>query len=113
MRSDQLERMRRIQEDMADVFFLEADPKTFPTMDTKEGRGDRYWLKKNASASLAIIGRIENLLALRDGRSSGGPTGEQEANDEASLEREIKAAEKNAERLGREAIERVRKRAKA
>lgn len=111
MRADQLLKMRELQESIADVFFLEADPKNWPDMQTRDSRGDRYWHKKNASASLALVGRIENLLALRDGRVPGGPNTEQESTDEASLDREISAAEKEAERLGREAVERLRKRA--
>lgn len=113
MRADQLEKLRRIQEDVADVFIAEADPKTWPGMETRDARGDRYWHKKNASASLQLVGRIENLLALREGRSSGVPPGAQEADDEAGLASEIKAATKEAERLGREAVARLSKRAKA
>jgi len=98
--------MRALQEALADTFFVECEPKDWPGLDTAEGRGDRYWLKKNASASLALIGRIENLLALRDGRVKGGPTpGEQEKQDEANLDREIRDAEKEAERLGRNVVQ--------
>ena len=111
MRLDQLERLRKLQERITDVFLEEAEPKTWPKTDTKDGRGDRYWLKKNATASLAIIGRIENLLALRDGRVAGGPTpGEQEKKDEANLEREIQDAEKEAAALGANVVELRRKR---
>ena len=115
MRADQLLKMRQIQEELADVFFEEANVKKWPDLLTRDSRGDRYWMKKNASASLAIIGRIENLLALRDGRASGGggPAAvEQERNDEASLDREIRKAEKDAAALGKAAVERIRKRAK-
>jgi hypothetical protein len=107
MRADQLEKMRALQERLAEVFFGECEPETWPALDTQQGRGDRYWLKKNAQASLVLIGRIENLLALRDGRASGGgPTeGEQQQADEAHLDREIAEAEKEAARLGRNVVE--------
>ena len=105
MRADQIERLRAVQEKLADLFFAECTPEAWPKLDTKEGRGDRYWLKKNASASLAIIGRIENLLALRDGRASGAtPPGDQERDDEKRLEGEIAAAEAEAEKLGRRVV---------
>lgn len=108
MRADQLEKMRALQEQLADVFIEEADPKGWPDTKTRDSRGDRYWMKKNANASLALIGRIENLLALRDGRASGGlgnnPEDAARKADEAKLDDEIAAAEREAERLGRNVV---------
>lgn len=62
--------MREIQVKVAEAFFEEGDPEKWPDMKTRDSRGDRYWMKKNAGASLALVARIENLLALRDGRKS-------------------------------------------
>lgn len=108
MRADQLEKLRKIQEDLADVFIDEADHTKWPDDKTRDSRGDRYWMKKNANASLVLIGRIENLLALRDGRASGGlGNGADDAArkaDEAKLDDEIKSAEREAERLGRNVV---------
>lgn len=106
MRADQVERMRSLQEDLADVFFAEADTKLWPGMDTRDARGDRVWWKKNASASLALVVRIENLLALRDGRSSGA--GGKTEEDEAALDREIAETTKEAEAIAKRAIERAK-----
>lgn len=108
MRADQLEKLRQIQEEIADLFIGECDTKGWPGLDTKDGRGDRYWLKKNATASLVLVGRIENLLALRDGRSTGerpNPEDEAKRKDEAHLDGEIAEAEKEAARLGRKVVD--------
>lgn len=107
MRQDQLERLRAVQEELADVFFGEADTKKWPGMDTRDNRGDRVWWKKNANASLSLVVRIENLLALRDGRASGGPAAGQTEDDEAALDREIAATTKEAEAIAQRAIERA------
>lgn len=103
MRADQLEKLRQLQERLADVFIEEADPQGWPDTKTRDSRGDRYWMKKNANASLVLVGRIENLLALRAGRASGGGDHAQKE-DEARLDGEIAAAEKEAERLGRNVV---------
>lgn len=105
MRADQLERMRKVQEEVADVFFAESDIKDWPGDGKKpkelsvQERGDRYWSKKNAAASLSLIVRIENLLALRDGRSSGGPKQPDIKDDEKNLDQDIEAAEREAAQL--------------
>jgi hypothetical protein len=117
MRADQLERMRAVQERMAEVFFEEADTANWTGSGkaskdmTREERGDRYWCKKNATASLALVVRIENLLALRDGRASGGPTPNQESDDEANLEKEVQSAEREARELARRVVDQAAGRA--
>jgi len=111
MRQDQLERMRSLQERLADRFFVELGDKpgaaptiALPELDTAQNRGDCYWLKKNALSTLTLIGRIENLLALRDGRASGGPNPDQVKDDEAQLDKEIAQAEREAAELGRNVV---------
>lgn len=102
MRADQLEKLRSLQESLADIFIEEADPRKWPDMQTRDSRGDRYWHKKNANASLVLVGRIENLLALRAGRTTGNDQASRD--DEAKLDGEIAAAEKEAARLGRNVV---------
>lgn len=106
MRADQLQKMRHLQEKLAEVFFTESDPDKWPDMLTRDSRGDRYWHKKNASASLSIICRIENLLALRDGRASGDAPNK----DDDNLDDEIKAATKEAEQIAAAAVKRAQQR---
>jgi hypothetical protein len=109
MRQDQLEKLASLQERIADVFLDEAEPDKWPSLDTAVGRGDRYWLKKNASASLAIMLKLENLLGLRQGRVDGA--GAPIAADEPDLEKEIRDAEKQTEKLINMAEHRRKKRA--
>ena len=62
MRSDQIERLTQIEEKLVDVFTSECQPETWPTMEDYKSRGDRYWHKKNALATLRIVGQIDHLL---------------------------------------------------
>lgn len=59
---DILARLSQRQEELAELFLTESDPATFPGLDTKEGRGDTLWLKKNAGQTLNLVCRIESLL---------------------------------------------------
>ena len=107
MRQDQFEALQQRGEQLVDVFLLESDPKGWPgagiepaTMD-KSTRGDRYWCKKDAVATLACAQRIFNLVQVIRERSApdlpSNPEEKQEVDD--SLDREVAAAEAEAARL--------------
>jgi hypothetical protein len=105
MRIDQYERLQALSEKLTDVFLDEADPDVWPgagiplaTMD-KATRGDRYWSKKNAAATVMLIGRVEQLTGMiQHGSNTGeGTAGVTETQDE--LDSEIDAAEKEAAKL--------------
>lgn len=109
MRQDQYERLQALTEKLTDAFLTEADPDTWSgagvaiaAMD-QQTRGDRYWCKKNAAATLSVIVRTTNLIGIIQMRGAGGGAGgvpppEQEQ-EENSLDAEMKAAEKEANRL--------------
>jgi hypothetical protein len=109
MRQDQYEKLQALTEKLADAFIAEADPDVWPgagialaTMD-QQTRGDRYWSKKNAAATLSVLVRTTNLIGIIQQHSSGGtaggvPTPEQDK-EESSLAADIKAAEKEATKL--------------
>lgn len=68
MRQDQYERLQQLEEKLLDVFFGESDPAEWPgfgkkiaAMDQQE-RGDLYWVKKNAAATLALTQRVGVLI---------------------------------------------------
>jgi hypothetical protein len=65
----------------------------------KATRGDRYWSKKNAAATVMLIGRVEQLTGMiQHGSNTGeGTAGVTETQDE--LDSEIDAAEKEAAKL--------------
>lgn len=107
MRQDQFEKLQTLSERLTDVALEEADPDNWhgkgltPDQMTRETRGDRYWCKKNAVATLSLIQRIHGLTdqirkasAAGEGGESGAVTG-----TEDELDNEINAAEKEAVRL--------------
>jgi hypothetical protein len=105
MRIDQYERLQALSEKLTDVFLDEADPEAWPgagiplaTMD-KATRGDRYWSKKNAAATVMLIGRVESLVGTIQADSNGGTGAAGVTDADSELDAEIAAAEKEAERL--------------
>ena len=108
MRQDQFEKLQTLSEKLTDVFLTEAEPDMWPGhgMDpgsmTQQTRGDRYWCKKNAVATLSLIGRVAsltNVIRMQGGEPlPPGPEQNGEA-EEDGLDAEIREAEKEAQRL--------------
>jgi hypothetical protein len=111
MRQDQFEALQARGEQLVDIFLAESDPAKWPghgiepaNME-KTTRGDRYWCKKDAVATLACAQRIFNLVQVIRERSvpvdlptpDGSPAAP--ADGETDLDREVAAAEKEAARL--------------
>ncbi|HHA2942795.1 hypothetical protein [Stenotrophomonas maltophilia] len=96
MRDDQRQRLADISEALAEVAIRDADPANWtaankPLCDmTKEERGDAAWCRKTAVQSVALLGRLQQIL--RD--TGGGKSGDDD--DPAS---DIKRAEKEARKL--------------
>lgn len=69
MREDQIERLQQLEESLVDVYLDEADPANWPGVGTagdhmtKEERGDRYWCKKNAAATVMLAMETRKLIA--------------------------------------------------
>lgn len=110
MRQDQYEKLQELAEKLTDAFIDEANPAAWPghgvgiaAMD-QQTRGDRYWCKKNAAATLSVIVRTTSLIGIIQQRSAAGnlaggvPAPEQET-EESGLDADIKAAEKEATKL--------------
>jgi hypothetical protein len=106
MRQDQFERLQQLEERLIDVAIEEADPDKWPgkgvavaAMD-QQTRGDRYWVKKNAVATISLAQRVGVLMGSVQGFGTT-PTAE-EGDDQQQhdhLDAEVKAAEKEAQRL--------------
>jgi hypothetical protein len=102
MRQDQYEKLQTLSERLTDVFLDEAEPEKWPGHNIDPGamdqqtRGDRYWCKKNAVATLTLIGRVEGLTDMIKKQSNGAAF---VADEEATLDAEINAAEKEAAKL--------------
>jgi hypothetical protein len=108
MRQDQFEALQARGEQLVDVFLAESDPSKWPGAGIdpanmeKTTRGDRYWCKKDAVATLACAQRIFTLVQVIRERSIPSNPGTQETpTDEHgdSLDAEVAAAEKEAQKL--------------
>ena len=97
MTPDQIEKLAAIETELVEVFVEECKPKAWPGMAKKDERGDRYWYKKNALATLTLAARIQTLL--RDVRGDGGKT----ADEDEDLDGD-KARKAEAEALTRQGV---------
>ncbi|ANA34475.1 hypothetical protein [Ralstonia mannitolilytica] len=108
MRQDQYQRLQDLTEKLTDKFLAEADPDTWPgagvalaSMDAQT-RGDAYWSKKNAAATLTLILKTVNLVGVIQRNSADGGGGAEvppEQDEPDGLDGEIRAAEKEATRM--------------
>jgi hypothetical protein len=115
VRAEQYEKLKALQEKLTDTVIDEADPDKWPGEGkelaelTREERGDRYWCKRNAAASLSIIMKMHNLIGVIEHGASRKPN-ELEGDDEGDdLDTEVKAAEREAKRI----LNRMQTRARA
>jgi len=110
MREDQYLRLQALSTKLAEAFIEEADPDHWsgagkkPNEMDKTERGDRYWCKRNAAATGALLLRVGSLTSMiqRDSAGSGGAgevTPEGADGEADGLEREIAEAEKEGSRL--------------
>ncbi|WP_034374358.1 hypothetical protein [Comamonas testosteroni] len=118
MRQDQFEALQKRSEELVDRFLEESDPQAWPgagvpvsAMD-KQTRGDLYWVKKNAVATLACAQRIVGLVGQIRQRTSNPESPEDPAAvtaGEDSLDDEVVAAEAEAARLMNQVLQSVKK----
>jgi hypothetical protein len=110
MRQDQYEKLQQLEEQLTDAFIGEAVPEKWPgagmdpgAMDQKT-RGDRYWCKKNAVATLSLVQRVGTLIGVVQLRGAGTtpPAAEGAEGQPDHLDDEIASAEKEAKQLMRE-----------
>lgn len=120
MRQDQFERLIALSEKLTEVFLNEAEPENWPgegilpkNMDSAT-RGDRYWCKKNAVATVSLLQRVHGLTANAQFASAGGVVGgasvTPEDEQESSLDKEIADAEKEAKKLTDQVLSQAKKR---
>ena len=109
MRPDQYERLKKLSEDLTDVFLNEADPTGWdgygmlPKDQTKEDSGNAYWSKKNAVATIAIVIRVGTLIDATE--SNRRPSAGEVSEDDRLLDAEIA----EAEAAGRKALNEILK----
>jgi hypothetical protein len=106
MRQDQFEKLQQLEEKLADVFIGEAEPAKWPghgidpgAMDQKT-RGDRYWVKKNAVATLSLMQRVAVTIGQVQLRGAGTtPEKPAEGGEQDHLDAEVQGYEKEAAKL--------------
>ena len=109
MREDQIARLTDLSEKLADVVLEEADPDEWPGAGmplaaiSQQERGDRYWCKKNAAATFALLERTQSLLT---DASELDPHGKPHVRPE--LEAEIAHAERRAAKAVDQALAKAR-----
>lgn len=104
MREDQYRRLQDLEEKLTDEVLREADPDTWTAPGiqakdlTQQERGDRYWCKKNAVATISLAIRIGSLIGMVQ---RNGPTGgaDPEEEGENPMDAEIREAEAEAKKL--------------
>ena len=104
MRDDQYLRLQQLEEKLTEQFLTEADPVNWtgegvlPKDLTQQDRGDRYWCKKNAVATISLTIRIGSLLGMIQ-RRDPAPPDETDDGRESDLDRDIAAAEAEAKKF--------------
>ncbi|MBJ2303526.1 MULTISPECIES: hypothetical protein [unclassified Pseudomonas] len=107
MRDDQITRLQALSERLGEVVITEVDPSNWPAADklpaelTQEERGNRYWCKKNAAATMTLLLKVVNIAGIMNRQKPAPDAGH--AVDE--LDGELAAAEREAQAI----IERMQK----
>ena len=101
MHNDYKTRLTALSDKLTDVVLEEADPDNWPGAGkrpselTKDERGDRYWDKKNAAASLTLLIKVHSLIGMQ--KPGGTPSGTPIQEDEAfALGQQVNKAEREA-----------------
>lgn len=111
MRKDQIEALDSLTEKLADVVLSEADPDVWPGKGkqpvelTREERGDRYWCKRNAAATLSLLERVQRTMT---DALTADPL-PRAASGESDLDKDISRHEKEAAAM----LDRIQKKSAA
>ena len=113
MTPEQYKGFQDLAEKLAGVALVDADPdnwigsKKIPGDLSKDERGDAYWCRKQASATLAVLWRISSLVELiQDQTNRANKGGVAEVKDpEDELKKQVASAEKEARKMIRKAAE--------
>jgi len=101
MHADYKTRLTALTDKLTDAVLEEADPENWAGGNkrvdqlTKQERGDRYWDKKNAAASLTLLIKVHSLIGMqtRGGTAKDNPDQDDEAFE---LGQQVSKAEKEA-----------------
>ena len=91
----QVELLEAKVRELVDLALAELDLSKWPDLETKEGRGDRVWMKKNAIESMRLVDQIRSLLTAQTNPLVATPDPKAET-DEKIAARLTREAEKRA-----------------
>ena len=116
MNRDQLKKLSKLSEKLADVALSDADPENWighgslPMDLTQADRGDAVWCRKVALSTLSVLGRTVALIAqaayIKAQAEAGKSPPGVKTGEERLLDDEVSAAEKEGKKLLRELLER-------
>lgn len=101
MRDDQITRLQALSERLGEVVITEVDPCNWPADGklpselTQEERGNRYWCKKNAAATMTLLLKVVNIAGVMNRQKPAPDAGH--AIDE--LDGELAEAERQAQAI--------------
>lgn len=113
MRQDQYLRLQALVEKIAEAIILDADPEFWTAAGIKanelsqEQRGDAYWCRKMASASLSVMTKVLVLTNMVERRMVSDSPIEEKSTEGVDLGKQIKAAEREAALILKRAQSRV------
>jgi len=105
MTPEQYLRLQELSAKLTDVVLFDADPDNWigkgvaPKDLSQQQRGDAYWCRKLAVSSLSVLTRVAGLTDLIQKQSNAGNGAAGVTEEEATLDAEINAAEKEAAKL--------------
>jgi len=101
MRDDQVQRLQALSERLGEVVINEVDPHQWPGAEktlaelTQQERGDRYWCKKNAAATMTLLLKVVNIAGIMNRQKPAPDAG----HGVYELDGELAAAEREAQAI--------------
>ena len=101
MDAEKTGRQEALSEKLTDVVLYEADPDNWPgaarppRQHSQQERGDRYWCKKNAAATLTLLVKVHRLI----GQQQRGKSGAGDDDEKFELGQQIASAEREAKKI--------------
>lgn len=99
MTPEQKLRLEKLRDDLLETAVVDADPRRWvgagkaPVDMTQKERGDAYWCRKMAAATVSLLTRVNNIASTHSAPSAGTPK------DEGELDGELAAAEREAQAI--------------
>lgn len=97
MRDDQVEKMEKLAEEVADDFIITTCAAINTSIGDKQGRGDKGFLYKISKDTAGVLATIERVLAFKNGKLP--PISATAATQEKYEQQLIKKAEEEAEKV--------------